>query len=178
MKGFKFKLIKGKCPSVPESGNGSLDFSLTPDDICLNAVHAIFPYFLTLINGGWFTWVEPGDGVIVQCANPDCSLQMKVFSENLGKVVRVKTLYAKGGCPKGHRKGEEFVFDSSSLSFCPKALDGLYPYIQLLERGERLPWSRDGEPNILKCPYSDCGNVEFAVEFAEEKPLTTPSKKS
>ena len=95
------------------------------------------------------------------------------FSENLGKIVRVKTLYAKGGCPKSHKQGEEFVFDSSSLSFCPKALDGLFPYIQLLERGERLPWSRDGEPNILKCPYADCGNVELEVEFVDKKPLTT-----
>ena len=173
---YKFKLLKGKCPSVPEPENGSAGFSLIPDDICMNALHAVFPYFLTLTSGGWFTWVEPGDGVIVQCANPDCSLQMKVFSESLGKVVRVKTLYAKGGCPKGHKQGEEFVFDSSSLTFCPKALDGLFPYIQLLGRGERLPWSKDGEPNILKCPYADCGNVEFEVEFVGEKPFTTPSK--
>ena len=173
---YKFKLLKGKCPSALDPEEGGAGFSLIPDDTCMNALHAVFPYFLTLTNGGWFTWVDPGDGVIVQCANPDCSLQMKVFSESLGKVVRVKILYAKGGCPKGHKQGEEFVFDSSSLSFCPKALDGLFPYIQLLGRGERLPWSKDGEPNILKCPYADCGNVEFEVEFVGEKPFTTPSK--
>ena len=83
---YKFKLLKGKCPSVPEPENGSAGFSLIPNDICMNALHAVFPYFLTLTSGGWLTWVEPGDGVIVQCANPDCSLQMKVFSASRDRV--------------------------------------------------------------------------------------------
>ena len=60
---YKFKLLKGKCPSAPDPEEGGPGFSLIPDDTCMNALHAVFPYFLTLTNGGWFTWVDPGDGV-------------------------------------------------------------------------------------------------------------------
>ena len=47
-----------------------------PQKMCPYAFHAVFPYYLTLINGGWFSWVSKGEGVIVQCSNPHGSVEM------------------------------------------------------------------------------------------------------
>ncbi|MDP2939647.1 MAG: TIGR04076 family protein [Candidatus Omnitrophota bacterium] len=137
---------------------------LTPQGLCIFAFHSIYPYYLTLINGGRFRWVRPKNGVIVQCPNPKDALEMKVFLSDTRDTVRVEVIGARGECLKGHKKGDIFILSPDTFKFCPKALDAFIPYLNLLAKGEKLPWTdKDCKP-ILKCPHSYCGNAEFLFE--------------
>ena len=115
---------------------------LLPQGICLSAFHAIYPYYLTLTNGGWFKWVMPGDGVIVQCPSPEGALEMKVYKDISNNEVRVEVLQTRGYCPKEHKKGDVFILRPEKFSFCPKALDAIIPYLNLVLNGEALPWKK------------------------------------
>jgi uncharacterized repeat protein (TIGR04076 family) len=117
-----------------------------------------------LTNGGWFKWVKPNEGVIVQCANPDGALEMKIFLCTSKNEVKVEVLGARGDCPKGHKKGDVFILGPRTFKFCPKALDAFIPYFKLLSHSEHLPWRDDKGNVILQCPNPTCGNTEFIVE--------------
>ena len=152
------------CPWCPNFKKVYSESELSPQGLCLLAFHAIYPYYLTLTNGGWFRWVKPKDGVIVQCPNPKGALEMKVFLNNSDNTVRIEILQARGNCPKGHKKGDVFVLRPDTFKFCPKALGAFIPYLYLLEKGGKLPWiDKNGRPNLI-CPHVDCGNAKFTVE--------------
>lgn len=152
------------CPFFPKSKKIYTGNELFPQNMCAYAFHAAYPYYLTLTNGGWFSWVRPKDGVIVQCPNPEGALEMKIFLCDSKKAVRVEVIRARGNCPRGHKKGDTFLLGPDTFKFCPKALDTFIPYLNLLAKGKQLPWTDKDGKAILKCPYITCGNAEFMVE--------------
>lgn len=151
------------CPWCHNFKKAYSESEFLPQGLCLLAFHAVYPYYLTLANGGWFRWVRPKDGVIVQCPNPKGALEMKVFCCNSKKEVRVEVLQARGECPKGHHKGDIFVLGPDRFKFCPKALDAFIPYLNLLAKGKKLPWTEKQGRTILSCPHTDCGKAQFIV---------------
>jgi uncharacterized repeat protein (TIGR04076 family) len=137
---------------------------LFPSNICPYAFQVIYPYYLTLTNGGWFNWVRPKGGVIVQCPNPRGALEMKIFQESSLKGVKVEVLQAKGECSWGHKKGDTFILNHDTFSFCPKVLDVFIPYFKLVEKGTQMPWLDKDSNFILKCPNITCGNAQFIIK--------------
>jgi len=71
--------------------------------LCIHALHAIYPYYVTLILEGKFRWTT--NGVIVQCPSVTPKIVMAVSKEGCEVVVEV--VEAKG-CPL-HKKGERFT---------------------------------------------------------------------
>jgi hypothetical protein len=77
--------------------------------ICPALYHTLYPYALTIIEGGWFTWAK--QVIIVQC--PKGEVWVKVSKDNvIVKRVRV--------CPM-HKEGDVFLFSEfiSDCSYSP-----------------------------------------------------------
>jgi hypothetical protein len=74
-------------------------------NICPALYHTIYPYALTIIEGGWFTWAKKA--IIVQC--PEAKVWVKLSKENI-IVVRSRN------CPM-HKEGYVFLF-SEFISDC------------------------------------------------------------
>jgi len=121
--------------------------------MCPHAFHTFFPYFITLSNGGWFDWVEPGDGVCVHCSSPE-GIITKIYRDN-GNVVRIDVVNVPGNCPCGYNRGERFLM--SEFKFCPKAADILYGY---------MIRKRSGIVTV-KCPSGD-NSVIFDITFEDK----------
>jgi len=77
--------------------------------ICPFAEHAFFPYWLTLVEDGWFDWVEKGDGVIVQCPNPK-GIVAKLYKRKIKNkiLVEVEIIDNKGNCNWGWKINDRF----------------------------------------------------------------------
>lgn len=140
---------------------------LMPQGLCFLAFHAAYPYYLTLKDGGWFTWVKPKEDVVVQCANPEGSLEMKVFLHRAKNEVRIEILGVRGVCPKGYKKGDVFILNDAAFKFCPHALISFFPYIKLLLEGERLAWMDNDGRAILQCAKASCAKSKFSIEISE-----------
>lgn len=78
--------------------------------ICPLARHAFFPYWLTFSTDGWFDWVAPGDGVVVQCPNPK-GIVAKIYKAKTAKKIKVKVVIIdnKGDCHWNWKKGDSFL---------------------------------------------------------------------
>ncbi len=155
----------GGCPyGANLKGDGSYtEKDLLPGGMCLLAFHAVYPYLTTLSGGGWFDWVAPGDGVVLQCPSPKDAVEMKVYPHGKDSA-RIVVQRSRGECPKGYSGGEEFILGPSTAKFCLKALDAFIPYIEVVAGGRKLPWVKADAPAELRCPHSGCGNAEFKLE--------------
>lgn len=118
------KKTKGKCAYNYLMGDKFSLQEIIPEGLCLHAFHAFFPYYLTLKNDGWLDWVRPGDGVSVHCPHPN-GIIVKIYKNKEEVIVRI--VNNPTGCFYSYLSGKEFKFDS--FSFCPRALDVLYPLL-------------------------------------------------
>jgi len=158
---FRVRIQKtnGSCRYHKKVGE-ELDFEYaTPSNLCMHAFHVVYPYYLTLLNGGWFRWVGHDKGVVVQCPNPNCSLVMQIGRRQTveGATIVVEVIGRKGECPRGHRIGQLFDVKESSLRLCPRLFDAIYPYVNLLSFGQR-PECLENEV-LIRCPNPSCGVI-------------------
>lgn len=70
--------------------------------MCPALFHTVYPYAFTMNNGGWFSWVKPDDGVIVQC--PEGVTRVKIFKRE------IKVIEVKGKCQR-HEPGDLFLLE-------------------------------------------------------------------
>jgi hypothetical protein len=120
-----------------------------PAGLCPLAFGNIYPYFVTLSTGGWLTWVQKGDGVIVQCPCAAAGVEFKIFRGEGDRAVTARIVNVRGLCPFGHKKGAEFVFDRDPAKQAYFAAGQLMPYLILLAEMERA--GRFSKPRTLRC---------------------------
>ena len=120
----------GHCPRGHRKGDCFKLGDMLPGGLCPLAFYTAFPYYLTLLHGGQFEWVRKGDCVKVQCPKADgvvmgvTLLRQKGLGEG---AVRVSIIENKGICPKGHRPGDTFTFDSQNQPLCFHAAAAIIP---------------------------------------------------
>lgn len=86
---------------------------------------------------------------------------------NMSRKVKI-TLVDKlgpGVCHRGHKVGDSWDYDNDRGSLCPMAMHTLFPMIDILRYGGRLPVSSAGDSRFC-CPDADVINV-FRVEKYE-----------
>jgi len=129
----------GNCPLGHRTGDGFGFEEVIPSGLCVLAFHSVYPYYVTLIHGGVFEWVRHHEFVKVQCPQVK-GIIMEVESVRRGAsgdgAVKVRVIKTLGGCPKGHKCGDEFVIDSGKQRFCYKALAGLIPFKTLAGKSD------------------------------------------
>jgi uncharacterized repeat protein (TIGR04076 family) len=77
--------------------------------------------------------------------------------------IKITLVEQKGNCPchRGHKVGDTFDFDTERGKLCPMAAHVLFPVIDILRYGGKLPSDR------FCCPDVDTINV-FKIEKVEE----------
>ena len=77
--------------------------------------------------------------------------------------IKITLVEQKGTCPchRGHNVGDSFDFDTERGKLCPMAMHVLFPMIDILRYGGKLPNHR------FCCPDVDTINV-FQIEKVEE----------
>ncbi|MDO4494117.1 MAG: TIGR04076 family protein [Clostridia bacterium] len=68
----------------------------------------------------------------------------------------------KGGCHRGHKPGDRWDYETARGELCPLAMHTLFPMIDILKYGGKLPVSRAGDHRFC-CPDADVINV-FRIE--------------
>ncbi|RMF83869.1 MAG: TIGR04076 family protein, partial [Nitrospinota bacterium] len=129
--------------------------------LCPFLFHAAYPYFVTLLNGGWFPWVPAGGTVIAQCGNPEGAVELEIGREvrEDSTVVFARIRKVRGICPQGYESGQAFAFTMDELPCCPKAAGAFIPYLAFVAQGGELPWKdAEGTP-VLCCPDVSCDAV-------------------
>ncbi|MBU5485620.1 TIGR04076 family protein [Clostridium sp. MSJ-11] len=88
----------------------------------------------------------------------------------MGKKPKIRiTLVDKksnGYCSHGHKYGDTFDFDTERGKLCPLAMHALFPMINILRYGGRLPGD-DGNSGLYCCPDANIINI-FKVEKIED----------
>lgn len=141
-----------------------------PQGICPFLFNAIYPYYLTLKNDGWFSWVPKGGCVIVQCANPHGSTEVEIGIKESSAdtpVIFARVRNVRGECPNNYKINDTFEFSEQNSHICLTALGSFLPYLMIVSQGGQLPWQDDENNNILHCPDDDC-DASFIVERIEE----------
>ena len=80
--------------------------------------------------------------------------------------LRVVARLGPKGCPRGHKVGDTFDFDTERGQVCPMAMHVAFPYIDILRYGGRIPGQPEGTA-VFCCPDVETINV-FKVEVVEE----------
>ena len=130
--------VKGKCEHNLKKGMTFEMKDLIPEGLCVHAYNVAYPYCLTLLKKGWFLWVKEGDGVIVQCPNPDCSLVMKIkpdFREV--NAVCINIIDVRGRCKNGHKIDDMFIFTPDEMKICPEIFPAVYAPATMLYYNEK-----------------------------------------
>ena len=73
----------------------------------------------------------------------------------------------KYGCHRGHRIGERFDFDEDRGKLCPMAMHVLFPYVNILRYGGKLPPCKEHGDVRVCCPDPDVINV-FHIKISKE----------
>lgn len=75
--------------------------------------------------------------------------------EDFKRDIRIKVKASKGNCMMGYKEADEWVIDSHTVpeGFCAHAFYVLYPWIQTLRMGGKIPWGDD--PDIITIPCID-----------------------
>lgn len=87
--------------------------------------------------------------------------------------IKISVVDRKGAfpCHRGHKTGDTFDFDLERGKICPMALHAMFPYIDILRYGGKIPSAAnpDGElETLVSCPDAETINI-FKVERAVEE---------
>jgi hypothetical protein len=134
-KGIRIKFFKGIC----ENGcQNTADVQILSDLFggdCPFIVHATYPYRLTGRTGGCFTWVQPSDGVIVQCCSSEPRLITKTYiNQERGKNVYTKVIETSD-CPSGYKAGD-VICNTARPGICEEFSCGILPCVLSMNPGE------------------------------------------
>lgn len=128
---------------------------LIPPGFCLAMFHTAIPYYLTLINGGRFGWLRNRNAIIFQCPNPNVAVVANLSAiDNISHKLSFEVTETKSKCPQQMLLGKKFNLQKDRLPFCPKALDALFPYINILN-ATRLNTTHEKSKSIsatVACP--------------------------
>ena len=82
--------------------------------------------------------------------------------------VKVKVVEVRGVCTANHKVGDEWILKKlTPPDFCGSAYCSLYPTIQTLVFGGKIPWEKDGE---VRVGCSDSKNVVvFSVKALKKE---------
>lgn len=69
------------------------------------------------------------------------------------------------GCHRGHVAGDNWDFDTQRGEICPMAMNCMFPYIDILRYGGKLPGQPDGQAECC-CSDASVANV-FKIEIDE-----------
>jgi uncharacterized repeat protein (TIGR04076 family) len=103
------------CPDIDVNCEDFFPFDFPMNGFCPLAFYSVFPYYLTLVHGGRFEWVRSGENVKVQCPKVNgviMEVELTRFHSPGDGAIKVKIDDTLGHCPKQHKKGDMFVFDS------------------------------------------------------------------
>ncbi len=70
------------------------------------------------------------------------------------------------GCHHGHKVGDVFDYDSDRGILCPMAMHAMFPYIDILRYGGKVPEGKYGDIRV-SCPDADVINV-FRIDVEDE----------
>ena len=71
----------------------------------------------------------------------------------------------KFGCHRGHQIGDVFNFDADRGKLCPMAMHVLFPYIDILRYGGKIPVSQETNDIRVCCSDPDVINVFRIVKI-------------
>ena len=126
---------------------------LTPHNMCLAAFHTAIPYILTLKNGGRFAWLRDRNVVIFQCPNPEVAVVMNLsIHEEKDHQFSIEVIKTRGTCPQKMLPFNMFTLNRNSIPFCPKAMDSLFPYVNMLNAIKQNPCNKSPEALRVVCP--------------------------
>jgi uncharacterized repeat protein (TIGR04076 family) len=176
---------------------------LTPDGFCVDAMSAIYPYFLALLYDAKFHQGPQGEkGLMIRCPNAHSPtlirLSFKFKKERL--LLNILEKFFRGiGFPKDaidkimiaqimnenkecrHRLGDQFIFRMPDIrQLCPASFFSLYPFIHLYEGREKMMEKDDRLSLGLACPDPK-SNINYVVTPSAKKsqsPLLQPIIKS
>ena len=83
---------------------------------CPLLTYSLFPYFITLKNGGQFEWVMPGGKVQVQCPYSLGVVTEVSLSENNQQSLKVKVLKVKGDCYLKMKRDQTFSLSEDNFN--------------------------------------------------------------
>lgn len=155
------RLVKADGWSCPYALNEKIeDYSteqVYPDGICPWLYHATYPYMLGLLYGADFRFNKEGDANVACPAANGCRTLVRRRSDpNLfpdkakapgTSFVIFTEVTEVGDCPKGHRRGDRFLFPTcnKSESMCPAAWYQAFPLMN-----EKVPDCI--EKDAVRCP--------------------------
>ncbi len=149
------EVIKAPKNCVYQSGNQYKLIDLIPAEECLFALHEVIPYYLTLMNKGYFKWQNNPNAVITQCPNPEVAVAIGVKCElkNKNKKIQAKVVATKTGkCPKKYQTGKEILKKViNNKKICLLAFDVFLPSILFLETNAKK--RKKVKPIIIQCSY-------------------------
>lgn len=120
----KIRTIKSSCPLKV---NTLIRIEkILPKNFCPLLLYSLYPYYLTLSNGGWFRWVKEGGEVILHCPNPE-GIVLGVKKKKNGIIARMTK--NKGQCPEKYKIGNKFEISENLIKFCPQALYLIIPHL-------------------------------------------------
>lgn len=161
---------------------------LGPLGLCLDLYNSAYPYFLTLLHGGQFSWMkERGilNQVYAQCPIPKGNVHFRVERKDLEETIKSEGIEKKCqvfleitaveslfdsldcGCLCAHKKGEIFEFNQGDLldHLCPAAFYNMYPTIKTIINSGSEPWKKDGRIYV-QCPDNE---TKIKFEISKEK---------
>lgn len=151
--------VESKCQHYLKKGAKFQIKDLIPDNLCVHAYNVAYPYCHTLLNKGWFLWVEEGDGVIAQCPNPNCSLVMKIKpSQKNQENVQIVVMQIRGKCESGHKVGDIFTLKPKEMNLCPELFPAIYA------PATSLYYTEKKTKPILVRTQTDAGEVTLKIE--------------
>ncbi len=163
------EVIKAPKNCVYQPGNQYKLIDLIPVEECLFALHEVIPYYLTLINKGYFKWQDNPNTVITQCPNPEVAVAIGVRRElkNKDNKIQAKVVATKTGkCPKKYQTGKEILKRViNNKKVCLLAFDVLFPSILFLETNAKN--RKKVKPITIQCSYGD-DPATFKLKLTDE----------
>ncbi len=180
-----------KCGYCRRAGKKYDRQGLTPGGFCVDAMNAIYPFFLALLYDAQFLQGAPvPEGLLVRCPNassptliglsfkykklrPLLNILEKFFrsigfpKDAIDKTVFVEIVNENRECC--HRLGQRFMLKiPDTRQLCPASFFSLYPFIHLYARGEKAKGASECLALDLACPDPQ-SNVNYVAEpFAKE----------
>lgn len=137
---------------------------ILPPGFCVLAFHNVYPYMETLVNGGWFNWVNYGEDVIVNCpAAQGIAMYVKPSLVNSPEGFQVEVMKNSCGCYKGYNLKDKFRFNFNEEDAVRyKLLDGIIPFIAGFSSGENTLMD-------FSCDYKG-ENIQYQAEVKNAAP--------
>lgn len=135
---------------------------ILPRNFCLPAFHGVYPYMVTFFKGGWISWVNYDESVIVNCPSPEgVAMYVKCArGSNPPDNFNLEIMQTNCKCYKKYNLRDTFPVNfSEERALQYTMLDKIVPFLAAPLSGQPMP--RD-----FSCLYN--GNVvEYHVELVE-----------